>query len=308
MAAADVPVIDLRLAGASPEESSRLRAACERLGCFRVTGHGVPGALLADMKAAVRALFDLPDDAKRRNTDVIPGSGYVAPSATNPLYEAFGLLDAASPADVDAFCARLDAPPNVRESVKSYAEKMHGVIVDVAGKLASSLGLEGQSFEDWPCQFRINRYNYTQDTVGSSGVQTHTDSSFLTVLQEDECVGGLEVMDLATGEFVAVDPVAGSFLVNIGDVGTVWSNGRLHNVKHRVQCVAPVQRISIAMFLLGPKDGRERAGGVRGRGTPAPLQGVQLRRLAEAPAVHRRARRRGARAVGGLVHTDNYLL
>ena len=112
--AAEVPVIDLRLAGAAPEESARLRAACERLGCFRVTGHGVPGGLLAEMKAAVRALFDLPDDAKRRNADVIPGSGYVAPSAANPLYEAFGLLDAAAPADVDAFCERLDAPPHLR--------------------------------------------------------------------------------------------------------------------------------------------------------------------------------------------------
>jgi len=104
--AVEIPVIDLRLAGAAPEEAARLRAACERLGCFRVTGHGVPGGLLAEMKAAVRALFDLPDDAKRRNADVIPGSGYVAPSATNPLYEAFGLLDAAAPADVDAFFFR----------------------------------------------------------------------------------------------------------------------------------------------------------------------------------------------------------
>jgi len=254
--AVEIPLIDLRLAGAAPEESARLRAACERLGCFRVTGHGVPGGLLAEMKAAVRALFDLPDDAKRRNADVIPGSGYVAPSAANPLYEAFGLLDAAAPADVDAFCERLDAPPHLRETVKAYAEKMHDVIVDVAGKLVSSLGLAEHSFEDWPCQFRINRYNYTQDTVGSSGVQTHTDSGFLTVLQEDECVGGLEVLDPATGEYVPVDPVAGSFLVNIGDVGTAWSNGRLHNVKHRVRCVAPVPRISVAMFLLAPKDDR----------------------------------------------------
>ncbi|KQK06124.1 hypothetical protein BRADI_2g24715v3 [Brachypodium distachyon] len=40
------------------------------------------------MKAALRALFDLPDDAKRRNTEVvIAGSGYVAPSAANLLYE-----------------------------------------------------------------------------------------------------------------------------------------------------------------------------------------------------------------------------
>jgi 2-oxoglutarate-dependent dioxygenase len=166
--------------------------------------------------------------------------------------------------------------------VKSYAGRMHGLIVDVADKVASSLGLEQHSFQDWPCQFRMNRYNYTHETVGSNGVQVHTDSGFLTVLQEDECVGGLEVLDPAAGEFVPVDPVAGSFVVNIGDVGTVrilisrrrhhdeqsltaracrsrfqaWSNGRLHNVKHRVQCVAPVPRISIAMFLLAPKDNR----------------------------------------------------
>jgi 2-oxoglutarate-dependent dioxygenase len=68
---------------------------------------------------------------------------------------------------------------------------MHGLIVDVADKVASSLGLEQHSFQDWPCQFRMNRYNYTHETVGSNGVQVHTDSGFLTVLQEDECVGGL---------------------------------------------------------------------------------------------------------------------
>uniref|UniRef100_A0A453C6Z7 Non-haem dioxygenase N-terminal domain-containing protein n=1 Tax=Aegilops tauschii subsp. strangulata TaxID=200361 RepID=A0A453C6Z7_AEGTS len=110
----EIPVVDLRLAGAQQEESARLRDACERLGCFRVSGHGVPRALQAEMKAAVRALFDLPDEAKRRNADIIAGSGYVAPSPANPLYEAFGLLDAADPADVDAFCARLDAPPRAR--------------------------------------------------------------------------------------------------------------------------------------------------------------------------------------------------
>ncbi|KAK3144485.1 hypothetical protein QOZ80_4AG0313680 [Eleusine coracana subsp. coracana] len=253
---AKIPVIDLRLAGSSPAESTRLRDACERLGCFRVSGHGVPARLQAEMKAAVRALFDLPDEAKRRNADIIAGSGYVAPSPANPLYEAFGLLDAAAPADVDAFCARLDAPPHVRETVKSYAERIHGLIVDVADKVATSLGLEHHAFGDWPCQFRMNRYNYTEDTVGKPGVQVHTDSGFLTVLQEDECVGGLEVLDPAVGSFVPVHPVAGSFVVNIGDVGTAWSNGRLHNVKHRVQCVAPVPRISIAMFLLAPRDDR----------------------------------------------------
>lgn len=34
----------------------------------------------------------------------------------------------------------------------------------------------------------------------------------------------------------------------------VWSNGRLCNVKHRVQCKEAAVRLSIASFLLGPKD------------------------------------------------------
>ena len=34
----------------------------------------------------------------------------------------------------------------------------------------------------------------------------------------------------------------------------VWSNGRLRNLTHRVQCKEAVERISIALFLLGPKD------------------------------------------------------
>lgn len=34
----------------------------------------------------------------------------------------------------------------------------------------------------------------------------------------------------------------------------VWSNGRFCNVKHRVQCKEATIRVSIAAFLLGPKE------------------------------------------------------
>ncbi|KAL1202606.1 2-oxoglutarate-dependent dioxygenase DAO [Cardamine amara subsp. amara] len=37
-------------------------------------------------------------------------------------------------------------------------------------------------------------------------------------------------------------------------MGTIWSNGRLCNVKHRVKCIDPTVRFSIASFLLGPID------------------------------------------------------
>ncbi|XP_020599225.1 2-oxoglutarate-dependent dioxygenase DAO-like [Phalaenopsis equestris] len=247
-----LPVIDLT---DFPSELNKLAAASTTLGCFRVVNHGIPAAILAEMKAVVRSLFDISADAKLLNADVIPGSGYMSPSPKNPFYESFGLYDAASSSDVHAFCSLLEASPFHRETISSYALKLHALIVEIASKVAESLGLAGYSFQDWPCQLRLNKYNFTNETVGFPGVQIHTDSGFLTVLQEDESVGGLEIMD-RTGNFVAVDPEPGTFLVNLGDIGKVWSNGRLHNVKHRVECKEARPRVSIALFMLAPKDDR----------------------------------------------------
>lgn len=132
--------------------------------------------------------------------------------------------------------------------MKAYAERMHSLIVDVAGKVAASLGLHGASFQDWPCQFRMNRYNYTQDSVGSPGVQVHTDSGFLTVLQEDDRVGGLEVADPDTGEFAPVDPLPGTFLVNLGDVATVCMTNSDAAVPNSTCIVLPPSQ-NIATYL-----------------------------------------------------------
>ncbi|GMN56195.1 hypothetical protein TIFTF001_025319 [Ficus carica] len=123
--------------------------------------------------------------------------------------------------------------------------------MDIGQKIAKSVGLDRNLFKGWPSQFRINKYNFTSKSLGSSGVQIHTDNGFLTILHDDECVGGLEVMN-KKGEFVAVDPWPGTLLLNLGDVAKVWSNGRFHNVQHRVQCKEAAIRVSIATFLLGP--------------------------------------------------------
>ncbi|KAJ4709268.1 2-oxoglutarate-dependent dioxygenase [Melia azedarach] len=249
---ARIPTIDLQ---DFPAQYSQLREACEEWGCFRIVNHDISSTLLSEMRNAVRLLLDLPSEVKRRNTDVIAGSGYMAPSKVNPLYEALGLYDMASSDAVRAFCSQLDASPHQREIIEKYAEAIQGLAVDIAQKLAESMGLTRNSnlFQDWPCQFRINKYNFTPETVGSPGVQLHTDSGFLTILQDDENVGGLEVMD-KSGAFVAADPFPGTLLVNLGDIATLWSNGRLHNVKHRVQCKKATIRLSIATFLLGPKE------------------------------------------------------
>ncbi|CAK9180030.1 unnamed protein product [Ilex paraguariensis] len=246
-----IPVIDLQ---DFPQQSSKLVYACQEWGCFRIVNHGaiLTELLMGEMKAVVRSLLDLPMEIKQRNGDVIAGSGYMAPTKINPLYEALGLYDTASVEAVDAFCTQLDASPHQREIIVKYAQAIHELTMDIAQKLAKGLGISGVLFEEWPCQFRINKYNFTPEAVGSSGVQIHTDSGFLTILQDDENVGGLEVMD-KSGAFVPVDPWPGTLIVNLGDIANAWSNGRLCNVKHRVECKEATIRVSIASFMLGPK-------------------------------------------------------
>ncbi|XP_058073315.1 2-oxoglutarate-dependent dioxygenase DAO-like [Magnolia sinica] len=246
----EIPVIDLK---EFPEQLGKLREACEEWGCFRVVNYKIPVGLLSEMKSVVRSLLDLPVEIKRRNTDTITGSGYMRPTLQNPLYEALGLYDITSSDAVDAFCSQLDATPHQRETIKSYAHEVHELAMDIGCKMAESMGLGCDLFKGWPCQFRINKYYFTEEAIGSTGVQLHTDSGFLTILQEDDCVGGLEVMD-KKGGFVAVNPFPGSLLVNLGDMAKAWSNGRFCNVKHRVQCKEATIRVSIAMFVLGPKE------------------------------------------------------
>lgn len=101
-----IPVIDLV---DFPSQGRKLLAACEEVGCFRVVNHGISISLQAEMKKAVKYLFDLHEDVKRRNKDIIFGSGYRGCTPLNPLFEAFGIYNAASPLDVDAFCSLLDA-------------------------------------------------------------------------------------------------------------------------------------------------------------------------------------------------------
>src|SRR5215510_12470558 len=84
----DFPVIDLRslhepqVPAAAPHPIvRRVSSACEEIGFFAVTGHGVPGAVIADLVAQSYAFFDLPLAEKLavRRPRPEQNRGYIAP-------------------------------------------------------------------------------------------------------------------------------------------------------------------------------------------------------------------------------------
>ena len=86
--------------------------------------------------------------------------------------------------------------------------------------MAESLGIMDNDFKDWPFILRTIKYSFTPDVIGSTGAQLHSDTGFITLLQDDEHVSGLEMMD-DFGSFKAVPPIPGAFLCIVGDVGHV---------------------------------------------------------------------------------------
>lgn len=123
--------------------------------------------------------------------------------------------------NVITYANELIANMKHRRTLEKYAVAMNKLTVDVANKVAKSIGLEsGNLFESWAINFVINGYNFSPETVGSPGIKLHTDTGFVTLLQDDAEVSGLEIQDVS-GEFVDADPLPGSFCVNIGDSATV---------------------------------------------------------------------------------------
>lgn len=106
-----------------------------------------------------------------------------------------------------------------------YINATHGLAMSIGCKLAESMGLvESDLFKGWACQYRLNKYNFNPQTLGRTGVPIHTDSGFLTIVQDDGGVGGLEVVDTITGNLVPIEPMPGTLLVNLGDIAKVRQN------------------------------------------------------------------------------------
>jgi isopenicillin N synthase-like dioxygenase len=95
-----------------------------------------------------------------------------------------------------------------------------------------------------PSQLRLIHYPYDPSALDQEGIGAHTDYEFFTVLRGT--APGLEVRNGA-GEWIDAPPIPGAFVVNIGDMLEVWTNGVFRATAHRVRKVAE-ERYSFPFF------------------------------------------------------------
>ena len=266
--ASQIPLIDLGPYFTGERAGKRRVAgeigrACAHIGFFLVSGHGVEPALCERARRESRAFFDLPLREKlriRQRQDDKANRGY-EPLGTEHLSATIGL---ATPPDLkeslsfgpldlpDHPSCRTEAaaphyaanvwprrPAAFRPAVEAYVRAVDRLGRHLHRLAAIAFDLPEDHFDDKLGRgFSILRVlNYPEQRAapeeGQLRAGEHSDYDNLTICLIEDKPGGLQARS-PDGAWVDVPAVAGSFVVNIGDLMMRWTNDRWRSTRHRV--------------------------------------------------------------------------
>lgn len=270
MSELQLPLLDLsRLALSGSERDAflgELRESAHRFGFFYVTGHGAGLTQVQYLFHLSRRFFDLSEEEKlsidQINSPHFRGYTRVGFERTRGLPDWREQFDIAAerPALTDPSLppwSRLQGPnqwppslPELKPFLLGYQAQVTALAIRILQALAESLGQSRHVFEAIytpPSQrLKVIRYPGRQDTGGDQGVGPHKDSGFLTVLLQDT-VGGLQVE--FDGEWIDAPPIPGTFVINIGELLELASDGYFRANVHQVVTPSASDRLSVAFFF-----------------------------------------------------------
>ncbi|XP_058104212.1 S-norcoclaurine synthase 1-like [Magnolia sinica] len=253
----EIPVVDLsRLFDQqfSQLEMAKLHQACQEWGFFQLINHGVADEVIERMKADIDEFFKLPLEEKMAHSqppNSIEGYGQAfVVSDDQKLDWGDMLFLMARPIPARKMSLWPTHPPSFRNTLDKYSLELERVEIRLLGLMAQNLGLDPEklkdSFVDGAQGVRMNYYPPCPQADKVLGISPHSDSTGLTLLVQVNEVQGLQIRK--DGKWVPVKPIPGAFIVNIGDVLEILSNGVYRSIEHRAVINTEKERLSIAAF------------------------------------------------------------
>ena len=259
----DVSCLSTRDRGAMRTAAAQIGAACERIGFFYIVGHGVRQATVDAVFDQARRFYSQPEAFKRRLLFDANDRGYKGPGnivVPGYLPDAKEVLDLGVELPVDHPDVVAGKPfhgpnqwpelPGFRQALMSYYQDVSKLGQELLRLFALALEQDEEYFlpyhENSHVTWRIMRYFTGDYARGQDGTAPHTDFGTITLLAQDQ-QGGLEVCS-RDGEWIRAPQIAGSLVVNIGDLMACWSNDRFTSTAHRVLNRSGSDRYSIPMF------------------------------------------------------------
>jgi len=272
-----IPVIDFAPAfRADPAgldaAAAQVRRACEQIGFFYMTGHGVAQAVIDAAFEASREFHAMPIEDKMRlklnenNIGYLPVNESMQRSstvhkATRPNFNESFFISHDRDGDHPDVMARLplrgrnqwpEGHARMRAAMVRYMKALEAVGEKTLPVLARALDMPASHFTPFfanEAHLNVRFLHYPpQDTDDDEqfGQGPHTDNSFITMLARED-VPGLAVR-LPSGEWLAPPVIPGTFLVNLGNIMKRWSNDRFLSTPHGVLNDTGNDRYSIAFF------------------------------------------------------------
>ncbi|KAF2659123.1 Clavaminate synthase-like protein [Lophiostoma macrostomum CBS 122681] len=270
-----IPIIDLTDA-TSPSLEARKKVAqhiydaCVNVGFFYIKNHGVEEEVIEGVKHEAKRFFhDLSDDDKMqldisKNTEFY---GYAPIRANNTgaqtkkrMFESinFGYepsMDPGASGTADngpSFWPSEEKLPSFKDNVGKYYSAVMGLSRQLLHLFALALNLE-ETFFDQYCKkpgvlLKLNHYPAAiPESADNSGIHAHSDLESFTILLQDS-VSSLEVLS-KDGVWIPADPIPGTFVVNIGDAMSMWTNDLFLSTIHRAYNEEGKVRYSVPFFF-----------------------------------------------------------
>lgn len=264
-----IPVIDVTsLTDGTPAQranvAKELGRAAREVGFLYVTGHGIPTHLFDNLIEVTRAFFAQPIEKKmavyigksRNHRGYVPIGEEVFYSGSKDNKEAFDLSIDLPASDPDYLSGNPLLGPNQWPDIEGFREAVDAYYTATLsfGRIllrgfAAAMGEAPSVFDSLvtkpPSQLRLIHYPFNPDAKDSMGIGAHTDYECFTLLHPT--APGLEVLNGA-GEWIDVPPMPGAFVVSLGDMMELLTNGEFVATSHRVRRVKE-ERYSFPLFF-----------------------------------------------------------
>ncbi|CAN1279534.1 1-aminocyclopropane-1-carboxylate oxidase homolog 1 [Linum perenne] len=206
-----LPIIDLKGLSHDLEKRKQIveqvRDASANWGFFHLVNHGIPDSLLQEMKAGVGRFHELDVEQKKQ------------------FFE--------------------------REILAEYTVEVLKLGDLVLELLSEALGLNSGHLKEMDCANGLyllcHYYPPCPQPELTMGGTKHQDDSFITLLLQDDDIGGLQI--LHQNKWVDVPRLHGGLVVNIGDLLQLVSNDKFTSAEHRILANKVGPRISVASFF-----------------------------------------------------------
>jgi isopenicillin N synthase-like dioxygenase len=273
-----LPVLDISLLSGTTTEKAQfltqLRHAARDVGFFYLIGHGISNERQQQVLAQAKQFFALPAAAKQAVQMIHSPHfrGYTGVAGELTLgqpdqREQFDIMreDIVSglPESTEPW-RRLIGPnqwpaqmPEFKNDLLVWQQQLSDLTETLLGAFMQALELPADALQHTiaagPYQhMKLIRYPGQQASSSKQGVGAHKDPGYLTLVLQGE-QSGLEV--LTDEGWIGAAPLPGAFVVNIGELLELASNGYLKATLHRVTSpVAGVERYSCAFFMAAQLD------------------------------------------------------